>query len=338
METRSIIGKRNVWIGCAMIWIVLYHAKFDVASKIFNFISSIGYGGVDVCIFASGIGCYYSLKGSSDACQFLKRRFLRLAPTYWCFLPFWIVFQKMTSEISLRGAFGNFLGLEYITNKGEAFNWYITLILMLYIIAPYLKQIIDQLDKKKETLLVLAFIIGSFAFWESKTYIIIFTRIPLFIMGMCLAKRCSNNCKISKKAFAFFSIVSIMGIISLKFVLEMFYEYLWSYGLYWYPFVIITPGLCMLVSLSFKYMERYKGVRWIEKIISIIAGYSFEIYLIHIPIFEYAHEIIEEFSLFHYKNLILLSCLGLTIVGCFLLRNISGLFLRVCKELKRLYV
>lgn len=101
---KVITKERSAIIGCAMIWIVLYHARIDIPFKLYNFITSIGYGGVDICIFASGIGCYYSLSKSADIVEFIKRRFARLLPPYWCFLPFWIFYKMLNSEITVRGA------------------------------------------------------------------------------------------------------------------------------------------------------------------------------------------------------------------------------------------
>ena len=332
MQMKELVKERSAWLGCAMIWIVLYHARIDTALKIYNFVASIGYGGVDICIFASGIGCYYSLSRSEDICAFLKRRFVRLAPTYWCFLTFWIIYKVCFSEISARGAFCNFLGLEYITNKGEAFNWYITAILLLYLIAPYLKQMVERLTDKKSLLMVLGSIIISMAFWESKTYIIIFTRIPLFILGMIFARKCQNGDCLSKKAIRIIWGIAVGGIVLLKLCFDFCSEQLWTHGLYWYPFILITPGICIFISMCLAWIKKYKHLRWIKKALEFIGQYSFEIYLVHIPLFEYVHKMIEERGVIQHRNLILFGTIVFTVIGCVLLRAIVNGVCRIYKQ------
>lgn len=332
MKLKTFIKERNAMIGCAMIWIVLYHAKINIPFKLYNFISSIGYGGVDICIFASGIGCYYSLNKSSDIGAFIKRRFIRLVPTYWSFLIFWVIYKRLHSEISVRGAFCNFLGLEYITNKGEAFNWYITALLLLYILAPYVKQLIDQSDSKKQLGILVGTIIASIAFWESKTYIIIFTRIPLFVLGMIFAQKSKEEKELSNKSVAVLGLIAVIGVVILKVCMDRYQDFLWDYGLYWYPFILITPGICICISIFMNCVEKNNGLKWIKQLFEIVGNNSFEIYLIHIPVFEYAHEIIEDYKFAEYRNYILIGALLLTILGCIILKMIVNIVVKVCKK------
>ena len=57
---------RNQWLGIAMVWIMWYHSGFSGNIRVFHYLKSIGYGGVDICLFASGIGCYFSLEKDSS--------------------------------------------------------------------------------------------------------------------------------------------------------------------------------------------------------------------------------------------------------------------------------
>jgi peptidoglycan/LPS O-acetylase OafA/YrhL len=65
-----------------------------------------------------------------------------------------------------------------------------------------------------------------------------------------------------------------------------FSNYLWNYGLYWYPFFFITPGLCVLMSVVFRLMDRCAWGRRLVGLIGCCGKYTFEIYLVHIFLFE----------------------------------------------------
>ena len=56
-----------------------------------------------------------------------------------------------------------------------------------------------------------------------------------------------------------------------------------DYGMYWYPFILITPPLCMGLSFLFQKADKLSRVfaplRWLGKS-------SFEIYLVNVWIYE----------------------------------------------------
>ena len=83
---KDLLRFRNVWLGIAMIWIVLFHIPIEWPIKVLDFIINLGYAGVDICLFASGIGCYYSLTSNSDVGVFIKRRLNRIMPMYLIFI------------------------------------------------------------------------------------------------------------------------------------------------------------------------------------------------------------------------------------------------------------
>ena len=62
MKTNIFEKYRDTWVGIAMLWIVFFHLDIDIGNKVLSLIKLFGYGGVDICLFCSGIGCYNSLK------------------------------------------------------------------------------------------------------------------------------------------------------------------------------------------------------------------------------------------------------------------------------------
>ena len=73
-----------------MLWILLFHIPMELPGAGLRLFRQLGYGGVDLCLFASGVGCFYSLSKDPDAGRFLGRRLWRLGPVYLIFMLFWL--------------------------------------------------------------------------------------------------------------------------------------------------------------------------------------------------------------------------------------------------------
>lgn len=283
MKYENTLKYRSVWMGLAMLWVVIYHSSYIFP---INFFKNIGYGGVDICLFASGLGCYYSLCRNDDIAGFVKKRFLRIFPTYWCFLPFWFLYAFKAFDMNLSSVLGNIFGIQNFTSKGAAFNWYISAILLFYILAPYFKKVVDRFDGFKQLFVVIFLFAISVPFWKSNTLIITVSRLPVFYLGMLFAKSSKKREKLSAYKIVVYLLVAIAGFILLWLSFEHFRDYRWSHALYWYPFILITPGLCVAVSLVMNLLDKNKVTSLIPKALSFVGKYSFEIYLTHILIFD----------------------------------------------------
>ena len=169
---KDLLRDRSAWMGAAMIWIVLYHLPSALSFGILEPIRSVGYGGVDVFFFASGIGCFYSLATDADIGRFMKRRIGKLAPCYLIFILLWLLYQFAIGEFSPQMALGNILAVQNFTGLGKDFNWYISALLLFYLLAPYFKLLIDRASARMRFGFLLFLIVLSIPFWNSETYII----------------------------------------------------------------------------------------------------------------------------------------------------------------------
>ena len=131
MSTKNILKHRDLWMGIAMLWIIWYHTNLKAPFVPLEHLRILGYGGVDICLFASGAGCYLSLCRDPDPGRFMKRRISRLFPTYLLFITIWILFGFLTGTMPMSAALGNLLGVQCFTGHGYYFNWYISAIFSL---------------------------------------------------------------------------------------------------------------------------------------------------------------------------------------------------------------
>ena len=287
MKIKDLLKYRNIWLGCAMIAIVWYHFKINLPLGPFSRLKDIGYCGVDICLFASGFGCYLSLKKDSNLRNFFKKRFFRLMPTYWLFIVFWIAFRFAFKPISVWAALGNFLGLQYLTAQGMHFNWYISGIILLYILSPLLVKLIDKGESVWiQTVIILLLLLATTLFWTHDTAIIIAVRVPVFYVGMLFGRLSMEERELKPLHICLLCVAAVLACLFSFVAMARFEDLLWSYGLSWYPFFFAAPGACVALSLMANALERLSLGRIAVGALDKIGEYSFEIYLVHLGVYE----------------------------------------------------
>lgn len=287
MELGKIVRFRNIWIGVAMLWIIFYHSGFEIESGLLLGMKSIGYGGVDICLFASGVGCYYSLEKDPEILGFLRRRISRLGPTYLCFIVPWLLWRRTVSELPMRAILGNILGVQSLVSWEYHFNWYIGGLLLYYLAMPYLKRITDSCSRFGQDVLACGFVmIATIPFWEAGTAIVILSRMPVLYTGLVCGKLAKRGYVLNKRDFFIAGILSVAGLALLLRWLKEFPDLLWSWGLYWYPFALIVPGGCLFFSVLAEKMEKYRVGKNLIDLLQRAGVYSFELYLVHVFMYE----------------------------------------------------
>ena len=332
MYFKDLLRYRNAWLGFAMLWIILFHLPFSFADKSFTFIKSIGYGGVDICMFASGIGCYYSLASKSDVGFFMKKRLNRIMPTYILFMVFWLIYQITLGTFKLPMAIGNIFAVQQLTGQGSAFNWYISAILLFYFFAPYFKSLVDRASNLTNALFLIFLIVITVPFWKSHNMIIVVTRLAIFYIGMLIAKACKAGAKLSTKHIVISALMLISGYLLIRYFFGNFVDYKWSHGLYWYPFILITPPLCLAISLLMMLFEKTRVTKTVLSFLSLCGAYSFEIYLVHIPLVAIIPTVIKKYNITDKAYLLWLSGVVVLISGCFILRRTVTLYEKIKKQ------
>ena len=79
----SIISKyRGHIMGFATLWIALLHASMWFPIEPINWLKLIGQGGVDIFLFLSAFGLYYSYQKDDNKIHFWKKRFMRVIPIF----------------------------------------------------------------------------------------------------------------------------------------------------------------------------------------------------------------------------------------------------------------
>lgn len=315
-------------MGIAMLWIMLYHTGISFSIIGFDYFKFIGYGGVDIFLFASGIGNYYSYNKDEAPLRFLKRRISRLAPVYVPFIVIWGIIHFCLGDLAPNHFLGNVLGIQIFSNVGLSFNWYIGALLICYILTPFIASFIKDNSLLKNIILVVVMLLATTAFWNDLYFVIIAVRIPIYVIGMIFAKH--DSVKLEKIHVLLGFLIFFLGNMILFFSYSLAPFPLWPYGMLWYPFILITPFLCYLISFVAQFFDNKKILSSINKAVGFIGKYSFELYLVHIDLFVAMPVIWEKLNLgFELNNYIWILMYLIAFIGAFILHMISKLILKL---------
>lgn len=271
---------RTPLMGIAALMIVICHAPaygVSMPAVVAKIVASGGLG-VDVFLFLSGIGCYYSLSklGTRSVGSWYKRRLVRIFIPYALMqIPFW-TYELCVGSFDLIDSIYTFSTVKFwVVHRGA---WYVALLLPLYIITPLLYKLLQKSGPKRiyVTILIMLFIILiCFMDFEHmrKDYVVdnlrwAFKRTTNFVVGMAIAPYVKQEKRVN--------VVLVLGVCLLSFFLvhrciskELFMDW------------CKVPYLVMPSVLVLKYMNRngflYRFVCWMG-IVS-LESYLANIYL-----------------------------------------------------------
>lgn len=205
---QDISKYRSELMGWAIIWIMMLHFRF-IHIKPLGFLAQYGFAGVDIFMLVSGFGLYYSLEKNNKFLPYLKRRFLRIFPTYYIIGLFASIIVFHDDIISYLFRYST-IGFWF---NGLSWEWYVPSIIALYLVAPLQKKIIDKSYLALIVSICLLIIIISYyvvanEIVEAKDpHFFLLYRIPSFVFGMI----CAYWTK-SKTSAKYFYIILLLGI------------------------------------------------------------------------------------------------------------------------------
>lgn len=145
-----VISKNRTFLmGIAALLIIICHFSTYCSSLPYYVHRILGYGnlGVDIFLFLSGVGAYFSLSklGSQDKPKWYKKRFLRIFIPYSLMqIPIWLYFI-LVSDFNLADSLFVYSTIAYwIQHRGA---WFVALLVPLYLITPFLYKLLNSKNK-----------------------------------------------------------------------------------------------------------------------------------------------------------------------------------------------
>lgn len=281
----SLISKyRDELYGISIIWVILFHGlelKKTALPKALAFLDPIikhGNCGVEVFLFLSGVCLYFSLKKTFNLKKFYIRRlkriivpFLIIDGLYWIYF---CLYEKNDILLFLK----NITLYSFWIGK-DKMVWFIALIIVLYIVYPFIFKALDS--SKYSVILMLSMILMTYIGcvilkyyypkWFSSVEIAL-TRIPVFLIGCYVGKLVYEKQEISM-------FIKLASFVFVVYGLSFFYQHPYSLVKYYrIPYLLVGPSLAIWLSVLFDTIES----KYLNSGLSIWGGLSLELYLMHI--------------------------------------------------------
>jgi len=263
---------RMALFGFATIWIFFRHVFFFNLESygMIDFITQIGDCGVDIFLFLSGFGCFYSYRNNLDISLFYKKRTIRILPTVVLLLVSFSLIDCFFWGNSIKNLFSPFRYFYSI----YAVYWFIGAIIFFYLSFPLLYKVVSR--HPLQTVLVsyiiaviCVYIINVVDINITKSLNLYFARIPIFILGIVFAKY--NTLFNRKRAILILTFISI----PLLFILPKDYQRI--------AYSVFSIGIISVLPNFFDYTPHI-----VNRGVSKIGECSFEFYIIHIFAFNHA--------------------------------------------------
>lgn len=284
---RDCFGKyRKVIMGIAIILIVLHHSALKLPF-ILHFVRRLGYIQVDTFMMLSGYGLYCALAKGGRTDTFLKKRIIRVYPTYFLMALAFLVYKSFSISIPLFEVVGVLTGLSYWAGESLAFSWFGQSIMLFYFAAPVLYHVLKgkSIIGKQCLTAVLASYLVVIPFITYQRFMLPVARIPSFVMGMLFADYHRYHGEVSKKGIVSFLALMIVSLAGLTFckvylvgALELRFHRTYFLIFLWSPFIV--PGLMILFSKFVNLLSKSTFGSRVIGCIEHVGNATFEIYLV----------------------------------------------------------
>ena len=239
---------RTPLMGISALLIIICHAStYHVEmSPVVRFLLSFGNVGVDIFLFLSGIGCWYSLNRGGALSKWYKKRFVRIFIPYVLIqIPFW-GFNLIQGNFDLIDSLYEFSTIAFwIRHTGM---WYVALLIPLYLLTPFLYKLLESTSHRIKLaifLMTLVLILCNLDIHEDnhlgmdviKNLQWAFGRTVSFIFGMAIAPAVKQGIKVNG---LYIVLTTIILVPTLR---------LLGFGYYWSLFAVML--FCFVKFLEF---------------------------------------------------------------------------------------
>lgn len=261
--------------GVALLLVLLYHST-DIVDwpNLFH-----GESGVDIFLLLSGFNLAVSC-ADLPATTFLRRRFFRIFPAYWCALALFVGLEAHFSGVRhswpdlalhVTGLHG-FARSQFLWGINDSF-WFITLIVLCYalflVVRRHLADAAFVIRAGSLATVALAVYYLSFGHLFNIPYLV--ARLPDFFIGLLAGQWAARRRLEFRPGFALAIALLLLAYISFTCSLQA------------YDLLLALGYLCAFVTLEPR-MEGAAVGRWILGLLGFLGTYSYELYLLHQPL------------------------------------------------------
>ena len=243
---------RSAVMGFAALWILMFHVwipmfdRWPHIAMVESYLQRIGFCGVDIFLFLSGMGMVYSIGKSESLPLFYYKRIKRILFPF----VFVAVLRCVTESWPAVEFWKNISGFNFYGKDMYTFLWFVPMIMTFYLLFPLYYRFFAGSSNK------IFFTCGALMLWLIGTLYVRTTlredlfgftnRIPIFLIGILAGWLAQNREVVFDRL--------MWGILILMCILGGYLAYLSCFG-GMYILVPVSeccvPNILMAVSLSF---------------------------------------------------------------------------------------
>lgn len=284
IQQKAILENRNYLMGIAMILVIVYHFTCWVGLKNLLFPFRYGFIGVDIFLYLSAVGLGFSAS-KYPYMQFVKRRIIRIMPLYIfaAVIDSFLFYFTNDKSFGLWDLFCNITSLSYYGLGGFLRDWYLSSLLLLYLIFPILTMLVCKF--KLFCLVVSVFVSFLLVYFVDLPfqYNCFISRIPIFLFGIFIYQKMIINSDEFILRYSLFS--AILGLCLLV------YACFENFKLIFISTALVTPIVIEIIV-------RIPKIFYTK--VSLIGKYSLELYIANICI----HRIVDLINPVYAKALV----------------------------------
>ncbi len=286
MNLLTLVSRhRSALMAFAIFAILFTHAGVSFGSSAADRFCLMGQSGVDLFFFLSGFGLYFSSLKRQSFGHFYLKRFVRIYPAFLVILLIRLLAgHTFTWDLFFEEA--STLGFWMPYQKVRVFGWFVSAILLLYLIFPLYIRFFRRRPLVATLLACLVGIAltGAYGYkalvlsrgW-SNSYILFFARIPAFFIGVYCG-RLSRKTP-SGRNYLWFGAFTVLALTVIAGWNQGMNAWGWKpmreSGLAFLPFAVAGPVFCVLMSMVLE-----SAPRLLLKVLGVIGGSTLEIYLL----------------------------------------------------------
>ena len=320
IELGNISRFRAEQMGAAMLFVILFHVALDRGDPFYG-LRRCGNVGVDIFLFLSGVGLWFSWVKTPDVLRFYRRRLLRIVPTWLVvatafYLPDYLGARRFSrSLVDLIGDIT--LNWDFWLHDELNF-WYIPATMMLYLFAPGYMELIKRhpIYRWLPVVMIMWCILVQYVtpIHHAVGHLEIFwSRVPIFFIGINMGEMVRQRQSLDGTSIWMIWIMFLMTLTSSIF-LEQERHGMFPLFLERMLYIPLTITSILLLNRIFR-----RTPQWFNRGFIFVGALSLEAYLIHI---HFVLHYIEKYHWGYWPTFLV--CIAITLPAAWLLSKTAG--------------
>lgn len=266
-----------------MLFVILFHVALDRGDPFYG-LRRCGNVGVDIFLFLSGVGLWFSWVKTPDVRRFYRRRLLRIVPTWLVvstafYLPDYLGARRFSrSIVDLIGDIT--INWDFWLHDELTF-WYVPAIMALYFVAPWYMRLVQSrpIYRWLPLLMVVWCVMVQWVLpiHHAVGHLEIFwSRVPIFFIGINFGEMVRTRRQLSSDAVWLLLVTFLMTFGTCLYLEQVRHGHfpLFVERMLYIPFTVCTV---LVMNRIFRRMPQ-----WVNSAFRFVGALSLEAYLIHI--------------------------------------------------------